>query len=92
MASPPPGVLAAIALVSGRIVCVERCGAIPVRYDAGRDLPTNCHPYADCPNHLHPDSPAAVALSEYTFERLADLVAMADYGEPAPLNVWEAAP
>lgn len=85
----PRAVLAAINAVSGRIVCVERCGAIPVC--VGEHGPELHHPYADCVCATRPDGPEALALAEYALNELARHVVVADYGEPLPVNRWSVA-
>lgn len=85
----PAAVYTAIRAVSGRIVCVERCGAIPVC--AGEAGPELHHPFADCPCATRPDGPEAQALAEYTLGELARHVVVGDYGEDLPRNRWAVA-
>lgn len=93
----PAGLQAVLDRVSGTIICVERCGAITVEFDPERGRTANRHPYADCPNSLHPDSPSAVALAEFTqavLRRTAVAIAResgVQCGEDLPVNTWLAA-
>ena len=57
----PAAVLAAIRAVSGRIVCVEECGAIPLC--CGEYGPELHHPYAGCICATRPEGPEATALA-----------------------------
>ena len=82
----PAAVLAAVSAISGHIVCVEGCGAIPVR--VGEHGPELHHAYAGCVCATHPDGPEATALAEYTLDVLARFVVVGDYGEDLPRNRW----
>jgi hypothetical protein len=84
--SAPEAVLAAIAAVSGTVVCVEGCGAVEVTYDAARDRWAVTHP-EPCECRRHPDGPAARALAEQVLDALSLHVVIAAYGEPLPLHV-----
>lgn len=84
--SVPPAVLAAVSAISGHVVCVESCGAIPVRVgEHGVELH---HPYAGCVCATHPDGPEGTALAEFVLDVLARYIAVGDYGEELPRNRW----
>lgn len=82
----PPAVRVAASAISGHIVCVEECGAIPVRVgEHGLELH---HPYAGCVCATRPDGPEATALAEFVLDVLALFVIVGDYGEDLPRHLW----
>lgn len=85
----PAAVLAAIQAVSGRIVCVEECGAIPVC--AGENGPELHHPIANCICATDPEGWEAWALAEFALDELARYIIVGDYGEDLPRNRWAVA-
>lgn len=81
--SAPRAVLAAIEKVSGTVPC-EDCNWYPVEleYDPVLDCPLIRH------SVRHRFGVSATALAEFINDELARSVAMSQYGEPLPLNVW----
>jgi hypothetical protein len=89
VASAPPAILAAIAIVSP--VPCPWCGLAEVVYDDEFDRPEISHAYADCPNYADPCSPAAVEMARAVDDQIAAIAATGQYGEELPPHVWAAA-
>ena len=85
---PPANVLAAVAKVSYTVPCVESClTTLAVRYsDFYRCLVIE-HPDKTCVCTVNPCGREALSLARFVDEEIGRHVALADYGEPLPLNV-----
>lgn len=88
MSKHPAGWLSAIEQVNERVLCLSDCySTVSVSYVAASDLVLIRHPDRACEAVRHPDGAEATALAEFVIEELSRYVAMADYGEPLPVNI-----
>lgn len=82
----PPSVRVGIALVSP-VVC-GHCGPVEVVPDEERERPRICHPFADCPDVLWPDSAGALAFAMSVDEGIGRYAVRADYGDDIPVHAF----
>lgn len=84
MPDVPPAVLAAIAKVSERVLCLEDCfSTVSVGYSLTRDCLVIKHPDPECHCVRNPGGESAVTLADFVVSELSRYVVMADYGELA---------